>query len=369
MDANLTLSGDCEDFEPLLNASFVVVVGDTPMFYAGTSVSRITLSSSVAVLLMTTLIGGLGNATVIALVCATKKLRIPPNIQLVCLATVDLLVCIIAAPVRVHTTLKALTGSYDICSSLTRALCYTQLFLVNGSIAASLVSLITISFTRAVVIGSGQSTKQLQWRLVTACIVVSSVSGVGFGTYIASRGVSRNCLSFFAREGATDENLEAFLPVLILVGFVIIAISYFRIYLVTKRTTAAVHAHSGQVNGGSTDNGLKKNIATTRICVTIVVLFFVLYMPFPIAFILNIFTNNRFNGRNPFQVHFWHSVGLFGSAVNPIVYSLRSKVMRQALRHALYNEPSSTVVPLDVPSPTARSTTRQSRVTTERDAI
>ncbi|XP_070555087.1 neuromedin-U receptor 1-like [Ptychodera flava] len=330
---NSTSAVGCEDLELLVNASFVHRGTTTPVLVANSQMDKIFLLLSATILALSIVIGGAGNIVILSGIFTVKKLRIPPNIQLASLALVDLAACVIASPVRLYNVVQALNGTYNICSRLTRILCYVEVFTIRAFIVASLLHLTSISIMRVVIVRGHQSIGRRHMQIAIVMVMACSLCGIGNGAYSLLRAPDRICMMFFALEGATDRLMPGFLPMLCLAGFLVIAVCYGLIYRETRRSTMLVHAHGvpSQVVGGQ--NG--HNMATTRICLAIVVSFFILYMPYSVAYVMHLGGHGKFKASNPFLVTFSFTLGIADSAINPLLYAFQSKELRKALKNAV----------------------------------
>ncbi|XP_070570695.1 rhodopsin, GQ-coupled-like [Ptychodera flava] len=326
---NNSSSSECNGFTLLENTSFLSNSGGQPIMVGRNLEDKIYLSLSSAILFATIVVGILGNVFVIGLIALKKPLRRSPNFQLASLAVADLMVCGITAPVHLHGSLRVLNGSYYVCSEVSKAACSVYLLTFHTSFFTSLMSLVCISLTRAIIVGRPLARRE-QKILIGICVALSYVSGIARGLHVFfTREMDRTCLLHVVSvEGRSQTKVQAFLPTSVLISFLVVSICYGFIYLEVRRVAAAVH-----VDGAATNvNKDKNNIATTKICLTIVLIFLLFNMPHVFIFFMKLGGWRKTGNISPFVGHLFLSVWLASSAVNPISYALRSSAFRRQVR-------------------------------------
>ncbi|XP_070570640.1 trace amine-associated receptor 9-like [Ptychodera flava] len=332
---------DCNGLTIVENSSLLVHDGGQMILVSASAAEKIYLSLSSAILFVTIVVGIVGNVFVIGLIAFTKPLWMPTNFQLASLAVADLMVCGITAPVHLHGSLRVLNGSYDVCSAVSKASCSAYLLTFHTSFFTSLMSVTSVSISRAVIVCSTM-TKRRQRTMIGIFVALSFICGVARGLYVFwTRQIDRSCLHYAVSAGNSDESERSFLPISVLVAFVVVGFCYCSIYVKAKFAAAAVHAH-GHGNVASGQHKDQNNMATTTICLTIVLVFLLMYIPHILFFILNMAGILKLEFRRPFQSHLFLSVWLAGSAVDPAIYAFRSRVFSKQARKVLFrNEDSS----------------------------
>ncbi|XP_070570670.1 melanopsin-B-like [Ptychodera flava] len=217
---NNSSSSECNGFTLLENTSFLSNSGGQPIMVGRNLEDKIYLSLSSAILFATIVVGILGNVFVIGLIALKKPLRRSPNFQLASLAVADLMVCGITAPVHLHGSLRVLNGSYYVCSEVSKAACSVYLLTFHTSFFTSLMSLVSISFTRAIIVGRPLARRE-QKILIGICVTLSYVSGIARGLQVfLTREMDRTCLLHVVSvEGRSQTEVKAFLTTSVLISF------------------------------------------------------------------------------------------------------------------------------------------------------
>ncbi|XP_006824547.1 rhodopsin, GQ-coupled-like [Saccoglossus kowalevskii] len=277
---------------------------------------------SACMLLIVAFVGTAGNIQVFYIVYANKKLRTPPNIQLVSLAAADMLVCIITSLMRFFVMVKSLLhGEININGPF----CIGQIFVIYTSTMTTIVSLGTIAAIRAITVADklSPSTKR---TVIYSLISVNWITGLGYGTWKAWAGEDLACnpepISQEVRNASRGGILMVFLTLCTIV------VSYSYIYHVTNR-----HEKSFQRAMKAADNSGQRqrkttNLATLKVAVLLISMFIISYFPVPLYGLL---ISNNDSYRNEHVASFFFSFMCLGSLINPIIYSLTSNQFKNHL--------------------------------------
>ncbi|XP_077994344.1 melanopsin-B-like [Glandiceps talaboti] len=332
---NISSSNNCSDLDILENESYVESVNGRVLFVTTTDTDKFLMVISLIINAITITVGSIGNVLVICLVGFVKVLRKPPNIQLASLSVADLIACAIAAPIHLRSGILVLTNSYKVCDDFNLLMCTLMKFFYNFSLAATLVTLLTTSILRAVIVRGRLFSSDYKKRVVSLSIILSYTCGIGYGLYVLIiRSVGRVCFTFFASAKLRRNKVFPVLQIAVIGVSTVLIVCYGYIYWKHRKSQRAIHAFgensSQQAYHVSQSNTM--NIATSRICFSVVVTFFAVYLPNSILFVAHVATGHPSKDASPFTVYLATSFWLLGSAINPIIYSFQSKTFKQELR-------------------------------------
>ncbi|XP_070573708.1 prolactin-releasing peptide receptor-like [Ptychodera flava] len=275
-----------------------------------------------------TIFGLIGNVAVCYIVYAHKRLRTPSNYQLISLAIADGLVCLVASPIRLALTVKVLidrTDELELQDSYV-GLCKMQIFVVNGSSIVSVVTMATLAIIRALAVVGKYSRETLK-TLIKIFIFVSYAIGIAAGTMKLSTG-EETYISCYTPTGESTTNLKIkyFAMITIVISLLTIIISYTCISVATRRHRRNVVPWLHQQQQ-ATQN--RMDIATFRVSLTIVLCFFVTFLPIAIYFFVK---ESEKADMNTHLINLMMMLVCLGSAVNPIIYALMSKAFQRHLK-------------------------------------
>ncbi|XP_006812264.1 rhodopsin, GQ-coupled-like [Saccoglossus kowalevskii] len=268
------------------------------------------------------LAGATGNIMVCYIVYTNKKLRTPSNIQLVSLAITDVLVCTLTSLTRFGFTVNSLLhGEINIKGPL----CTFQIFILYSSSFTTIISLAAISVARAIGVADicSRSTKR---KVIFILIVVTWVTGIGYGTLKAWAGEDLTCnlepISQVTRNASRGGILIVFLSLLTMV------VSYSYIYHVTNRHEKSFQRAMEAAGSRRQTQRKPMNLATLKVFVLLISMFTISYLP---AALYGSLVVNIDRLRNEHFGNFILSLVCFGSLINPIIYSLTSNQFKNYL--------------------------------------
>ncbi|XP_006812187.1 type-1 angiotensin II receptor-like [Saccoglossus kowalevskii] len=268
------------------------------------------------------IVGTAGNILVCNIVYSNKKLRTALNIQLVSLASADLIFCIIIPLVRVISMLISVLHGEFIVDGL---LCAFQMFVFYSSGITTIVTLGSISVIRAIAIRNkcSNNTKKM---IIIGSIVASYAIGVGYGILKVSAGHDNTCNPKPTSQKVL--NITRFGISIVFTMFFTLVISYSYIYHVTAKNEKALKKTMDV--GSCCVQGRRKprNITAFRIAVIIISIFTISYISIAVHAFLVV---NDVMLRNEHESNFTVSLASLGSMLNPIVYSLTSSQFKKYL--------------------------------------
>jgi len=284
----------------------------------------VVLESGIAIIFMFLAIAG--NLTVYLAIYRNKLLRTVPNFLLLNLATSDILNSAASFPLLVPVLVS---GAWDFQESV----CQFQAFQTYLSYSCSLLTLAVTSVTRYYATVHPVKHRGL-FKAKALCVLISAVWVTSFvfaGTPLVGWGRYQfepsYALCIHDHNSSTSYNM--FLFVFLIVNSMVIVTCYSKIFKAMKTRNRRVHSLFAQ---GSNSRQLEvinaQEVKLTNTIFIVICLFAISYVP---TILLGFLMFTPLHIPRFARMLSTFSVA-FASAVNPIVYWVRSKAFRQALK-------------------------------------
>ena len=261
-----------------------------------------TLLASVNVVF--SLIGIFGNVLVFVVVARNRQLHTVSNVFITSLAFADLLACIVPQPMYA----AFLYGlSHDpVYSAVRKSFSFVSLLASIGNVAA-----VTIDRHTAIV---SPMVYQLRAKFKGAAMLLCFIWAVSLVLGIPS-GVKRS----FA-------HVTVYYTLALVIAIVPI---YVRIYFVARRQARVITRQVGHIEKDLGGKSERENIAVKTIG-NVLAVFIFCWLP---VIVIPIIFRYSVNSRNVRRALKWaQTLALCSSAVNPIIYSLKTQIFRKELR-------------------------------------
>jgi len=284
----------------------------------------VVLESGIAIIFMFLAIAG--NLTVYLAIYRNKLLRTVPNFLLVNLATSDILNSAASFPLLIHVLVTGAWGFQE-------GVCQFQAFQTYLSYSCSLLTLAVTSVTRYYATVYPVKHRGI-FKAKTLCVLISAVWVASFvfaGTPLVGWGRYQfepsYALCIHDHNSSTSYNM--FLFVFLIVNSTVIVTCYSKIFKAMKTRNRQVHSLFAQ---GSNSRQLEiinaQEVKLTNTIFIVICLFAICYAP---TILLGFLLFTPLHIPRFARMLSTFSVG-FASVVNPIVYWVRSKAFRQALK-------------------------------------
>lgn len=282
------------------------------------------LESGVAIISMCLALAG--NFTVCLVISRNKLLRTVPNFLLLNLATADIVSAVVSFPLLISILVNGIWGFHG-------SVCQFQAFQTYVSYSCSLLTLTVTSVTRYyATVHPVKHRGIFKLRTVCVLIVVVWVTSFAFAA-MPLLGWGRYQFEPFYALCIHDHNYSAsynmFLFLFLIVNSTVIVTCYSKIFKAMKRRNRRIHLMFAQ---GSRSRQLEiinaQEVKLTNTIFIVICLFSICYLP---TIILGFLMFTPVYVPRFARMLSTFSVGLT-SVVNPIVYWVRSKAFRQALK-------------------------------------
>ena len=278
-----------------------------------------------------------GNSLIVLIVYKTPTLRKPINMLIANMAMSDLLYPIFLFPVRLA---EAHVGSWPIGGTLGQALCKIYPFLTDASSSVSIQSLVLITVDRFVAVvvplrSSLVSRKRCLFFIVASWIVAMAVHSPYLVAYKLGKYPERLMCKGLWQEafgGNTYPNyILAVAIVFFYIPFVLLVILYSDILIKLKN-----QVHPGEQSANAEQQRTRRNRNVLKMAITIVVVFFICWIPFISNAIIENFSAPDSLIFSSCSFHIYRTVTFFmafaNCAINPIICLILNSNYRQALK-------------------------------------
>ncbi|XP_070567120.1 trace amine-associated receptor 13c-like [Ptychodera flava] len=280
--------------------------------------------ANVIILSLTIIVGGTGNVVVCVLVIFVKKLRTPFNFQIVSLAVADGLVCILASPMFLSHNARLLRHDYYYGPREERA-CRVQVFIAYVSISISISTLVSLGIARVVALSNKFRPARVKYFIVV-CIFISYIIGPIYGYCETDEGHFSGCYDFSAPIPTANYRIKS--TVVLVSCFAAIVVSYAIIYTQIRKHQQSVMPSLQNSNSSNSGAVARVDIATAKTASIVTGAFFISFLPF------TVYAAAVVSGVAPDSIYisaFFCTIAYSGSALNPVIYSLKSKSFKKYL--------------------------------------
>lgn len=254
--------------------------------------------------LLFSLCGIFGNVLVFIVVARNRQLHTVTNMFITSLALADLLVCLVAQPMYVIFLFGLPPNP---------AYGNTRKTFSYVSVLASISNLAAITIDRYIAIVSPMQ-YQLRANFKSASALLCIIWVVSLGLGIPS-GVER----------AVQHITVYYIIALVL----IIVPIYVRIYIIARRQARVIARQVGHIEKDVKNKGERENIAAKTIG-NVLGVFIVCWLPMIVIPMIYRYSMNSRSVRRAFK---WaQTVALCSSAVNPVIYSLKTQIFKKELK-------------------------------------
>ena len=278
-----------------------------------------------------------GNSLIVLIVYKTPTLRKPINMLIANMAMSDLLYPIFFVPARLA---EWHAGSWLIGGTLGQALCKIHIFLVDVSSLVSIQSLVLITVDRfvAVVVPLRSpllSRKRCLFFIAASWIVAMAVHSPYLVAYKLGKYPERLMCEDLWQEafgGNTYPNyILAGAIVFFYIPFVLLVILYSNILIKLKN-----QVHPGEQSANAEQQRTRRNRNVLKMAITIVVVFFICWIPFISNAIIDNFSAPDSLIFSSCSFHIYRTVTFFmafaNCAINPIICLTLNSNYRQAFK-------------------------------------
>lgn len=258
------------------------------------------------------LVATTGNIIFILALWKTPSLRTPSNLLLGNLALSDLLVGTVVQPLYVRYKVGEISGNYSCSVHISFS---TAAWIAVGS---SFLTLLSISLERYMAI--------FKSFLYVTLVQEKTIGFVSVFMWILT------LMIVFARfYGLESFHFHAVCLTIILASFTTTVAIYIKIYRVAKQHQRSIRDQTQTTNGknGENDSNIIKETKLSKTVGLITGLFFLSYLP--TLFIMGYYSIKGYSTLVKILYSWTDTIVFFNSSLNPLVYYLRNRSIRQAV--------------------------------------
>ena len=306
------------------------------------------LKISLGALFVLAIIPGIfGNLLVILAITRTRLNHVNINLQVLSLATTDVLISSFPLPV-----LGTYFTFYWPQWMGSNGLCKATIYVVNLCASVSILTMTTIAIDRYFIVQKNRSLFSRRKCIITlaliwvagALVAITNILNGGLHNEKLHSGTFAICNRISGKH-IKDSSTKRSLIIKLLLGLpatIGLIIIYMRLsYSVWKRRSTPTDENSRSKNVRRANN---VKIRALHMMFAVVVVFAICWIPYYVVTLLRIVQLTSSPHISPGAVLYSYTLAMLNSAINPLLYALLSKRFRSAFREIITGRPSRRIV-------------------------